>query len=638
MKTSVQSIGDIFGKDVQWIIPVYQREYEWRSREDKTERDPQVPRLWDDIKKKALARQDGEKPTPHYFGAIMYSPSNKSALESMKGVEEHYLVDGQQRITSSQLVLIALREVAAENDLLDMKQEVSEHILNDVEKEDGAFLDGCFKIWPSQTDRKIFHDMTAMGFREFRNAAYGQFSESTGKPVPQARKIIWAYWTLLDKIGGFVKEGKEERDVSPYDTLDSVLEAFLQEFRMVLIRLDEKEDDAQEIFASLNDLGEPLSPFDLVRNDVFLRARKEGLNTDALHRDHWSFFYGDEGFWSKTQGHRRGKISHKDHLINHVVAAETARTINASRVATEYRTYATERTAEGKFKSVKDEVTLLRNHAKSYRKLVEHFEYEKDESLQKIAELLDKARFTTFYPLMLWVLSQERGAVPAHEKVSIFNFVETYLVRRIVCDLSTKNYSTIVSSMISSMKKAGETGEGPLSALRAHVNDKMRGDSNKMPHDNQVKYAYEESVQKYHSGAWCYIFREIEYEKRGRFHQDSVVKVDDLEIEHVMPKKWAKHWPLSKVEGEDWERVARRRDELVNYPGNWTIVTKPLNASLSNSAWRDKRERLGESPLSLNREIASNENWGEEEIERRAKDLADFTCKRWPFKADGSLD
>ena len=122
--------------------------------------------------------------------------------------------------------------------------------------------------------------------------------------------------------------------------------------------------------------------------------------------------------------------------------------------------------------------------------------------------------------------------------------------------------------------------------------------------------------------------------KRGTLHQDSTVKVENLNIEHIMPKVWEKNWPLPHVESEgdeEKERRKRDRDNAVHYPGNWTIVTSPFNSNLSNRKWEGKRDSFAESPLFLNREVAEREKWDEEEIEKRAKELAEIACKRWPL-------
>ena len=97
-----------------------------------------------------------------------------------------------------------------------------------------------------------------------------------------------------------VQERKEEGE-TPAKILDELLDGFLKGFNVVLIELD-PTDDAQEIFASLNGLGKPLSPFDIIRNDVFHRAQKANEDSEALFGEKWQQF--EQPFW--TQQVRQG--------------------------------------------------------------------------------------------------------------------------------------------------------------------------------------------------------------------------------------------------------------------------------------------------------------------------------------------
>lgn len=141
--------------------------------------------------------------------------------------------------------------------------------------------------------------------------------------------------------------------------LDALLGGFLSGFQIVVIQLD-KNDDAQEIFASLNGLGKPLSPFDLIRNDVFHRARRAREDDEQLFDQRWKFF--EEPFWNEQVRQGRLKRARADHLVAHVVVAETAREVNVGKIATEYQHYARERS----FETVADELDVLLAHARTY--------------------------------------------------------------------------------------------------------------------------------------------------------------------------------------------------------------------------------------------------------------------------------
>ena len=106
-----------------------------------------------------------------------------------------------------------------------------------------------------------------------------------------------------------------------------------------------------------------------------------------------------------------------------------------------------------------------------------------------------------------------------------------------------------------------------------------------------------------------------------------------LTIEHILPQKWGKHWPLSFVpeEPKGEERAERRRKDLLHTIGNLTLLTKALNPSVSNGSWPKKQyEILKHSSLNLNRHLQDIEIWNEETIEQRTAELFPIATRIWP--------
>lgn len=97
-------LNDVLQERQQWVIPVYQRHYAWETREDK-----QIPTLWADLRERAEEKLSGREVKPHFVGAIIYSQPEDQPFGT---VNKRFLVDGQQRITTFNLVLSALREIA----------------------------------------------------------------------------------------------------------------------------------------------------------------------------------------------------------------------------------------------------------------------------------------------------------------------------------------------------------------------------------------------------------------------------------------------------------------------------------------------------------------------------------------------
>jgi len=417
MDAKAHDLNFVLGQRQQWIVPVYQRHYEWETDADK-----QIPKLWDDLRDKATERLEEERtPLPHYFGAIIYSEPSK---QEFGAVPQRFLVDGQQRITTFQIVLTAIREEARNHELDHLIEVTNTYLFNDENKGMKDVSKERFKLWPSAFDRTLFQSITLDEFKTVRENNTPQHFFNTGRIIKSGTpKLLLAYHSLCLSIAGFVNERVELGDEAE-NAINALLEGFLSGFQVVVIQLDEN-DDAQEIFASLNGLGKPLAPFDLIRNDVFHRARKLGEDDERLFDSRWKYF--EEPFWSFEVRQGRLKRARADHLIAHAVVAETARDANIAKIATEYQHYARDRA----FETVADELDVLLAHARNYRLLEEEKE---GSAVGRIAHVLRTWDLSTFHPFVLWVLNyvSDDGV-----RKQIFGLLESYLIRREICGLMT---------------------------------------------------------------------------------------------------------------------------------------------------------------------------------------------------------
>lgn len=116
----------------------------------------------------------------------------------------------------------------------------------------------------------------------------------------------------------------------------------------------------------------------------------------------------------------------------------------------------------------------------------------------------------------------------------------------------------------------------------------------------------------------------------------------DLSLEHLVPQTWEGYWALLDVDGAPLEDISledateRRRLRMHRF-GNLTIVTAPLNSSMSNGPWMTKRRDLNHySKLLLNARLADHEAWDEAAIDEHTAWLADRLLKIWPGPTPGS--
>lgn len=621
MRADAYSLEQVLSEKQQWVVPVYQRHYEWDVGED-----GQLPKLWGDLQDQAAEHLEGRPRLPHYFGAIIYAEPRNQAFGTIR---KRFLVDGQQRITTFNLFLTAFRQVAREHELSRHVDVSGTYLFNERSPSMREPDRECFKLWPSSYDRQLFRDIAECTPKELRQRQKGCFYKNGNLIHGPAPKMLRAFWYLYEGIGRYVREQVED-GVGAEEALDALISAFLSGFQIVVIQLDEN-DDAQEIFASLNGLSKPLAPFDLIRNDVFHRARKEGEDDERLFDQHWKAF--EDPFWSVEVRQGRQKRARADHFIAHAVVAETAREVNVGKVAVEYQRYARER----RFTTVSEELEALLVHACTYRSIEQPAEGEVVEQIARFLHIWDQS---TFNPLLLWVNAQP---VDDDEKRAVFRLLESYIVRRELCGLTSKNYNKVVIGLLRHLRDV----DALLPAFAQHLMS-LSGDASRMPTDAQLAeaFAQQKAYGEIPAPRLRYVLQHLEHAMRDRFDEVTVA-TNNLTIEHVMPQRWAEHWPLANgvhvshesvwdvlVAGEELDdetkALMNERSRVVNVLGNLTLITSSLNPSMGNGPWSEKKERLGKSLLAMNRSIADVSTWDEEAVRARATALAEVATKVWP--------
>lgn len=614
-------LDNVLNEQKQWVIPVYQRHYAW-----KTGSADQLPNLWEDVQAIAQQLLDGEQPSPHFVGAIIYEEPGHQPHAT---VRKRNLVDGQQRMTTFSLLLCAIREVAKRRQLDGIATSAEVYLLNPTNATMEDPQRDRLKLWPSSADRPHYLAIVSGGWEEVRSEFPGYFFKNGRLIAGQAPKMIAAFVFLVDRVDEFVVES-EAQQIPAVRTLDCCLNALLRSFQIVNIVL-EADDDAQGIFASLNGNAEPLTAFDLVRNDVFNRARRGAEDEDLLYERHWQRL--ESPFWKQEVKQGRFKRPRTDHLIAHSLVAEQAREINIGQVANAYRAFA----EENSFPSVKEEISHLLAYADVYE-LLEGRSKGGEEA--RLAVFLQLWELSAFHPLILWL---GRQALDTVEKRVLYRGIESYVVRRDLCGLSRKNYNRIVQGVL---REAHEGGPGVvLQHLRS-----LEGESSKFPTDADVAQGVggEDVYRNLVSMKLRYILREVELAVRTPHDESIEIDLKNLTVEHLLPRKWASHWPLPdgtvvphETRAELVEHApesctpevlaaADTRSRLVNTLGNLTLVTSTLNPAMSNAAWPKKRGHVRGSLLALNREVASHERWDEQAIRERSVQLAEHVNAIWP--------
>lgn len=250
---------------------MFQRLYVWQEN-------PQWSTLWEDVTEKALLQLKGVKTNPHYLGALIIEGVRPN---SPREVKRFLVIDGQQRMTTLQLLLCAYRDIARKNEWKSLDRTVTRYLENadpDVMEHPEEEL---FKLWPTTLNRDVFRNIISAGSATEVAKRYPiVYLPRKRKPEPRSN-LVEAYLYFSKCIESWVETTSSETAKTSEETAFALLQSLQQDFCVVEIALSEG-DDSQEIFYSLNSQGRPLSQSDLLRSLIFMRAEKEQVNRGLL--------------------------------------------------------------------------------------------------------------------------------------------------------------------------------------------------------------------------------------------------------------------------------------------------------------------------------------------------------------------
>jgi hypothetical protein len=595
MKADTVDLATIFGQNVHYVVPLYQRPYVWT-------REQQWELLWEDVRAVAERQLDSvsvNDTIPHFLGAVVLEQS----LNQVGMIGARTVIDGQQRLTTLQLMIAAARSLAAERSLDGPRQMFDKLLLND------EFLvrnsGDQFKVFPTQRDQVAFREAVASGVV----AASG------------AHRMHEAYRFFRVSIDEWATEGG---DASQYgQRLEGLSTAIWKRLVLVTIDLD-PGDNAQIIFETLNARGTPLLAADLIKNHLFQTALQQGDQIDPLFDEYWKLL--DTDWWRAEIQQGRLRRPRLDVFLNHWLAMSTGREVVTHLLFPEFKRYL----AAGE----KRAADVLADVAR-YGAVYEAFENEpRTTELGKFLYRLNTMEVSTAYPVLLWLLGPG-GISDASERTKALAAVESWLVRRLLTRQTTKNYNNVFLGLLKAAREAAVArGSGPIAADVVDHLVGLTGESQFWPSAVMVRSTLR-TLPAYTVLPRSRLRMVLEGLEEGMRSglTENVSLPTDLTVEHVLPQEWTQNWPLP--DGIDPVQGRLDREDAKHRIGNLTLVTGRLNPKMSNSAWPDKQAALREhSVMRISADIRNADGWDERAIAERSDRLASVAVSVWPRPAD----
>jgi hypothetical protein len=574
-------------------VPLFQRPYVWRQEE-------QWEPLWDDIEAVANAAlvETKERPAkPHFLGAVVLDEVSTPTGH----LDTRLIVDGQQRLTTLQLLLEAFHDYCAASGLESHAKGIRKLTRND----DPMSTDEeeVFKIWPTLVDQPHFRRvMEATGPADLKTrCGVPERTTRIGHP------IVDAYLVFHERIAEWMEAPEHDKT-----TRANRLYATLREkLRLVVIDL-ETDDDAQVIFESLNARGTPLLPADLVKNLLFQRLRREGGDIERVYRQEWSHFDGEDNFWRVEQGRGHAKRARIDLFLQNYLSARKTAEVPTGHLYTAFRDFV------GREGSALENVQAIHRYSRVYRSFDSFPAKTREHDFFKRVRVMEMA---SVYPFALDLFVRFQGQQEAI--LSVLVDIESYLVRRMVCGLNTRGYNRTFVDLL-------KTLAGDAAGVRERVRTSLLANtaaSNRWPDDREFGAAWKErpTFQQLNQPRIRLLLEAVEQSLRTT-KTEAIAFEETLTIEHLLPQTWEENWPLPEGASED--EIEQRNQRLHNI-GNLTLLTQALNPSVSNGAWGPKREQiLTHSGLNLNRSLPTE--WNEDAIRCRAETLLEKAQVIWP--------
>jgi uncharacterized protein with ParB-like and HNH nuclease domain len=626
MKTEKVTVFDLFEKQRRYLVPLYQRGYVWT-------RAGQWEPFWDNITEQAgSVRQQllfgNQNTRKHFLGAIVVHP----LPTGIKDVPASDVIDGQQRLVTLQILLRAFYDILSA-DAYDYAKSTLRRLTSNPRPHREPEEE--YKVWPTYVSQDDWRQLMTAGSVQALAEVY---------PLSQPRKkkkgrgerplLIEAYCYFADRIEQYLHKDESEPDettlpqVTGDQRVDELLEAITKRIQLVAIDLDE-EDDAQVIFETLNARGIPLEPSDLIRNYIFLAASRRREDVRTLYEQWWKPFdatTGEETFWRVRERQGRLSRSRLDLLMYHYLTYRTEKVLKIGHLFQEFQDW-WEGAPAGRLPA--HELKELHRASDNFKRLIAP---RGTERLDVLAHRLKALDTSTLYPLLLWLM-ENREDTSDREFDTILSLLESYLVRRAICGLTTKNYNRIFVQILVSLRANGR----PSAQLLTNILASFEGDSVLWPDDSRfVRAIIEKPLYNDLRPLRTQMVLEALNAALHSKYQEPITIHGPLTIEHILPQAADPgKWPYSASNrvrtAEDAKAI---RDTAMHSLGNLTLVTQPLNSAVSNGPFAGKRPVIAaQSLLRLNtyfQQFDDASAWDEDAIHKRGAILADVAVQIWP--------
>ena len=564
MRAGESYLAAFFHSTKPLVIPVYQRNYTWKKENCKL--------LFDDI----LGICDNPE-KKHFIGSIVF----------VDDPDAYIIIDGQQRITTISILLLAIRNAV---------------MSGDIECDDESLVEEInYEFLINRYSKSKEHRMKLKPFRDDCTAYDALFGSKEN--FVQESVITANYNYFYDEIIAHQINAK-----AFFDAIQNRLEFVEVKLTPAL------GDNAQLVFETINSTGVSLNETDKIRNFVLMNVKakeqEEYYNNYWLPVERYTNIYMEDFM--------------RDYLTMKLKAIPNKNDV--------YRVF-----KEFVQTNYEEDIEPLLADLKKYAHIFKSIKEANIGSakLNRIMADLEQLELTTTYPFMLAMLDyHQEGNLDDCELEKVLNALEVFLFRRIMKGYYNTGLNKIFANLhnrILKMQYDNYTYSDVFIYLLQHGISYWE-----FPNDDQFFVSFDErEVYKMRSNYRLYLFYKME-EALNKESAGTKKKIEDgvLSIEHIMPQTLTDDWRAelgAEFTDEDYAK-------WVHNIGNLTLTA--YNSEYSNRKFTEKRDGIPSVPdmkgfkdscIALNKYVSAQEHWTVEQMKERRDLLAKEACKIWPY-------
>lgn len=555
MKAGNTTLNKFLKRSLKMSIPIYQRKYNWSLDECK--------QLFEDI----LSIGGDEDRKSYFIGSVVVKTESDELLDDYLEVT---LIDGQQRITTLTLIYCAICNYYKNIDERVCSKLYNDFLINDELEET------TIKLTLTKDDNESLKYII--------------------NSIPTDKEFNLNPDNSVNIYNNYEFFRQQITD----DNIEIIMKG-LKKLVFISVVLDQY-DNPQLIFESLNSTGLELNKNDLIRNYILM-----GLETKDQN-----FLY--ENYWYEIEQEFKNNEWFFDEFIRYYLSFETGRLPKRDDVYKEFKNHA------NGFDNVEELVKEVHKFARYFGCI--RFGKEEDPDLRNAFNSLYELDFNVTLPFLLSAYNDYKESLnnpeinlTREEFIRIVQFVESYCLRRSICDIPTNSMNNTFARLAKEINKKDYYNYFIASMFEKETYKRF-------PQNDEVNEKLLTQNMYSKRRILSHILITIENTEGKEF-----VSVDNSTIEHIMPQNLTMDWELEL--GPNCEEI---HGTYLHTLGNLTLT--PYNSELGDKSFHDKKmaeKGFCKSKLTLNEGLCELDKWTDKEIIDRTKHLSKKIIGIWKY-------